>query len=281
MNAPIAVYTDLDGTLLELETYDHTMVMPNVKRLKKQGIPVIFCSSKTLAEQIFYQEKLGISFPMIVENGSAVFIPKSFHTFFSKSGLAEYGNYWMHVLGHTAPFILDVIKNLKNSLNLSVYGYSDLDNKEISSLTSLSENDLQRTKERLFSETLIKGDFESATFKEFEVQLTNFDLQCVPGSKFYTITGKKSDKGKAIKWLQNQFKLIFGKQPESIGIGDSLNDMPMLKTVDHAYLVQKPDKTWANTNIPNLAKIEGIGPHGWNIIAGNLLMGCNPNCHLH
>jgi len=57
-----------------------------------------------------------------------------------------------------------------------------------------------------------------------------------------------------------------GGEFTTIGIGDSLNDLPMLQAVDTAILVQKPtgeyDKTVLAKIEPTLAK--GIGPIGWN-----------------
>ena len=50
---------------------------------------------------------------------------------------------------------------------------------------------------------------------------------------------------------------------KTIGIGDSFNDMPMLAEVDSAVLVQKPGGCWENMELPNLYKVEGIGPEGW------------------
>jgi mannosyl-3-phosphoglycerate phosphatase len=58
----------------------------------------------------------------------------------------------------------------------------------------------------------------------------------------------------------------------TIGIGDSLNDAPMLASVDLPILVKKPDGTYdADIHIPNLLKTDGIGPEGWNTIMLNLL----------
>ncbi|MCG7852909.1 MAG: HAD hydrolase family protein, partial [Methanosarcinaceae archaeon] len=44
------VFTDLDGTLIDHDTYSYKAARPALAALKKQGIPLIFCTSKTRAE---------------------------------------------------------------------------------------------------------------------------------------------------------------------------------------------------------------------------------------
>lgn len=45
------VFTDLDGTLLDSETYSCEKSLAMINRLKESGTPLIFCSAKTRVEQ--------------------------------------------------------------------------------------------------------------------------------------------------------------------------------------------------------------------------------------
>ena len=47
----------------------------------------------------------------------------------------------------------------------------------------------------------------------------------------------------------------------------------MLVAVDHPFLVQKPDGSWAELDVPGLQKLEGIGPKGRNMMAEEILSG--------
>lgn len=50
----------------------------------------------------------------------------------------------------------------------------------------------------------------------------------------------------------------------SIGIGDSMNDLEMLKVVDFPVLVKKyTGKHQSGINLNNMIYTEGIGPAGW------------------
>jgi mannosyl-3-phosphoglycerate synthase len=48
------VFTDLDGTLLHPITYSYHESVEAVKWLRENGIPIVFCSAKTRAEQKVY-----------------------------------------------------------------------------------------------------------------------------------------------------------------------------------------------------------------------------------
>jgi mannosyl-3-phosphoglycerate phosphatase len=58
----------------------------------------------------------------------------------------------------------------------------------------------------------------------------------------------------------------------SIGIGDSLNDLPFLLSVDKPVLVKKKSgKHDARIKIPGLLRTQGKGPEGWNQAVLDLL----------
>jgi mannosyl-3-phosphoglycerate phosphatase len=65
------VFTDLDGTLLDSRTCSYEKSLAAINRLEQKGIPIIFCSAKTRAEQEVYRRELGLRHPFVVENGGA------------------------------------------------------------------------------------------------------------------------------------------------------------------------------------------------------------------
>ena len=71
---PFVLFTDLDGTLLD-ERYRAGAAAPALARLRSVSVPVVFCSSKTRAEQEPLRRRHRVGGPFIVENGSAVLIP--------------------------------------------------------------------------------------------------------------------------------------------------------------------------------------------------------------
>jgi mannosyl-3-phosphoglycerate phosphatase family protein len=75
------VFTDLDGILLDSETYSYEKSLAAIKLLKDNDISVIFCLAKTRAEQEIYRHELGLFHPFIVENGGAIFVPRAYFPF--------------------------------------------------------------------------------------------------------------------------------------------------------------------------------------------------------
>lgn len=63
------VFTDLDGTLLDHETYSWEAARPALERLELSGIPWILVTSKTRAEVELWRKQLGNRHPFIIENG--------------------------------------------------------------------------------------------------------------------------------------------------------------------------------------------------------------------
>jgi mannosyl-3-phosphoglycerate phosphatase len=52
---------------------------------------------------------------------------------------------------------------------------------------------------------------------------------------------------------------------ETVGIGDSINDAPLLAMVDYPILVQKPDGSYdPDIHLSGMVYAQGIGPVGWN-----------------
>ena len=85
----------------------------------------------------------------------------------------------------------------------------------------------------------------------------------------FHLTGN-NDKGEAAEILmrcyQREQRLRFRSRPaESVGIGESINDIPLLTVVDHPILVQRPDGSFdTDVLLPRLVRTRGIGPTGWN-----------------
>jgi mannosyl-3-phosphoglycerate phosphatase len=70
---PLIVFTDLDGTLLDHESYSFDPARPALDRLALAGIPLILASSKTAAEIDAVRRAVGCSdYPAIVENGAGL-----------------------------------------------------------------------------------------------------------------------------------------------------------------------------------------------------------------
>ena len=73
----MVVFSDLDATLLDHETYSWAAASQALDWLQENGLPLVLCSSKTLAEMQVIHRELALTAPMVTENGAAVATPPS------------------------------------------------------------------------------------------------------------------------------------------------------------------------------------------------------------
>ena len=254
MQEKIIIFTDLDGTLLDKNTYSFEKALPVVKKLKERKIPLIFCTGKTRAENEYYQKKLGLREPFIVENGGAIFIPKGYFSFPTPEIIK---------LGVSVTKLREALEKIRKKTKFKILGFGDMTAKEVAKDANLPLNLAKLAKKKEFNESfkfLEPKEKEKILFREIKKLGFNY----AHGGRYYNIFGKNTDKGKAVKKLTELFKREF-KKVKSIGLGDSPNDIPMLKAVDLPILVKTPEGKWHPkvAKLKKVVKIDGIGPEGW------------------
>lgn len=260
MKKPV-IFTDLDGTLLDHDTYSFVKALPALGLVKEKDIPLVLCSSKTKREIEHYREKLTNAHPFISENGGGIFIPDGyFKVQITNYKLQAEKDYVLIRLGSGYPDLRRAIAELRGE-GFPVRGFGDMTVKEISEATKLSMEEAEMAKERDFDEPFFfDGNENSLPFLFDAIKALGFHYT---QGKFFHILGD-SDKGKAVAILTGLYREEYG-DIETIGIGDSPNDIPMLKEVDIPVIVQKPSGRYdPRINVLNLVKADGPGPEGWN-----------------
>ncbi len=251
------IFTDLDGTLLDAGTYSFNDAAPALAMIREKGVPLVLCSSKTRAELDLYQHRLGIADPVVTENGGAVFVPIGYFPF--PTGGVQRGKYSISAFGSPYAEIRKTFLLLRERLGSAVTGFGDMTAKEISGLTGLTEEEAALAKKRDFTEPFV---FERQTDERFLTAITDSGLRWTQG-RLFTIMGDH-DKGKAVRLLKGWYERAYGRL-RSIGLGDSLNDLPLLAEVDHPVLVRNADGEHdRRIDLPGVIKAEGTGPAGWN-----------------
>jgi hydroxypyruvate reductase len=251
------IITDLDGTLLDAATYSCAPARQALDIIRARGIPLILCSSKTRAEIEALRGELDNHHPFISENGGGVFIPHGYFT--APFASEDIGGYRLVTLGPPYAEIRRQFVRLREESQARVRGFGDMTAEEVAALTGLSINAAQRARQRDFDEPFV---FEGAPDERFLRAIEESGLRWTEGRLFH-IMGEH-DKGRAVSLL----KALYEKQSgtvESIGLGDSLNDLPLLRSVDVPVLVMHPDGSHdARIDIEGMAKTRLPGPAGWN-----------------
>lgn len=262
----VLIVTDLDGTLLHPETYSFEPARPALTLIKEKGIPLILCSSKTRRELEVWRERLGNTHPFISENGGGIFVPKGYFQF-PVEGQTRNG-YTVITLGRPYSEIRRIFLEIRERLGIKARGFGDMGVEEIAHLTGLPLIDVGLAREREFDEPFIFEEGEKR-IGEFLNAIEEVGLHWTQG-RFYHILGD-NDKGKAFEILKGLYRRAYG-DIKMIGLGDNLNDLPLLQEVDYPVLVRRADGGYdTRIDLPSLIKAKGVGPEGWNEVITGIL----------
>lgn len=263
----VLIFTDLDGTLLDEQTYDFEPALPALRLIKSLGIPLIFASSKTRAEIEFFRERLSLDSPFIVENGGCVFFPPT-------SELGQ-GHAFERIDGYSAILIGRPIMEAHERIprlkeRFCFKGFSEMSPQEIASVTGLKVDQAILASRREFDEPVV---LESpCTDREtFCKEASELGLDCVSGGRFVHLS-LGGDKGRAVEIVLDVYRQLRGPL-FSIGLGDSPNDITMLKMVDKAVLMQDKDSGHMDGLIHgDVIKADGRGPRAWSKVILSILV---------
>jgi mannosyl-3-phosphoglycerate phosphatase len=262
----LLIFTDLDGTLLDLSTYSFQPALPALKALKKRNIPLIFCTSKTRAETERIRQETENTHPFIVENGGAIFIPKDY--FPSESDLinettsrdGKKPEYRIIECGVPYPHLREALSQIQAQFPGKIRGFGDLSVEEIAKLSGLPPEEAALAKQREYDEPFVLEEVSHIDRIQEAARLSN--LQVTQGGQFYHLMGT-NDKGKAVLALMDIFRQRF-RSLRSVGLGDSVNDLPFLSAVDIPILLPKSDGHHdTSVKLDGLIYAKDSGPKGW------------------
>jgi mannosyl-3-phosphoglycerate phosphatase len=77
----LLIFTDLDGTLLDHDSYSFDAAQAALELLRLHQASLIFTTSKTRFEIERLQSAVKICEPFISENGAAIFFPDGYRNF--------------------------------------------------------------------------------------------------------------------------------------------------------------------------------------------------------
>ena len=252
------VFTDLDGTLLDHDTYSWKPAAEALRRLMAEGIPWIFATSKTRAETEVWRQKTGNAHPFIVENGGAAFIPEHYFAG-SVPGTVRRDNF--EVLEWGTPY-LELVDALKQAAFLSqcqVRGFHEMSVQEVATSCAMTPELAELAKRREYDEPFVVIGSERATRLVEAIEAAG--LRCTRGGRFWHITGP-NDKGAALRALRGLFEQA-GGPVTTISLGDGLNDAPLLKEATLPVVIRSPQAGRLQELLPNAAVTRSPGPAGW------------------
>ncbi len=259
----VIVLSDLDGTLLDAGSYSFAPAAPGLELLERHGIPLILASSKTRAELVPWERRLALRHPFISENGGALFVPDGYFPFdLPAARRAGHG----HVFEFGRPYteVVDGLHEAAAATGTEIVGFDDWSEADVARECGLTLAEACRAKQREYDEPfrIVGGPGPVRLFQA----LRGRALHATTGARFHHATGL-TDKGQAATVLKRLFGRATGREVFTVGFGDGLNDVALLRVVDLPVVVRS--RSAAATarvlqRVPRARVSVGEGPQGWN-----------------
>ncbi|MGY5449937.1 HAD-IIB family hydrolase [Agarivorans sp. MS3-6] len=267
----LLVFTDLDGTLLDHDSYSLEAALPSLNQLKLLDIPVIFNTSKTFMEVLEIQKKLSMEQPFAVENGSAICIPLNSPLLIEGMDSLSVGKrHWkIKIFGPSYPDICQYLSVLRQKHHFRFQGFNDMNVEEVQLHTGLAKYDAQLAKQRMASEPVVWNDSQE-NLSIFIKKLEDHNLEVVQGGRFLHIKAR-FDKADAMMWLNQVYQSNFQHDFINLALGDSDNDRTMLEKADVSVVIPRKHSAALFIDHPHCTLAPHSGPHGWNQVVQQVL----------
>lgn len=250
------VITDLDGTLLDHQTYEFTPALKAIAQLEKREVPIILNSSKTKAEILAIRSELNNHELFVCENGG---ILCGIDT--QLDMVEESGEFSTQYLGTPRHEFLPSLRSLKEKLGLDYQGFADASLDRVVRWTGLTPIAAAQAMQREATEPLYWQDTESALAR-FREELKELNLQCVQGGRFHHVMGN-FNKASCFPELKRHYGEVWQEEVKVIALGDSPNDLPMLEQADYAVVIPSSKSNKLQLDRDTIFWATQPAPHGW------------------
>ena len=242
------VMTDLDGTLLDHDSYDWQPAEPALRRLRALNIPVVAVTSKTRAELRDVRSSIPYLSPVYgCENGGLVV---------DRRREPEQ----VEVLGSPVDTLVACFERIRAEQGVLGLGFHEVSDARVAEWTGLPLAQAARAHRREASLPVYWPD-DVPGRSAFVRAVEQAGLRVLVGGRFLHLSGL-ADKGSALVRIREW--LAGGESLKVMALGDSGNDDALLAAADRA--VRLPPKHGAARAEPISQAILASkpGPEGWN-----------------
>ncbi len=259
------VFTDLDGTLLDLETYSWDAARPALDALRSEGVPLILNSSKTRAEIEALRRDMGHDGPFIVENGAALFAPRAILEF---DAFRTVDGYDVVEWGTAYPIIVRTLQDAARQAGLEIRGFHEMSDDEVAKHTGLPLDRARLARRREYDEPFVVVGGDRGALARLEGAVAHRGLRLTRGNRFCHLLGRH-DKAAAARATAEAYRRRVGPV-RTIALGDAPNDLELLRWADVPVIVGSPYASDLSVMLP-AARVWPVGPAGWNMAILELL----------
>lgn len=245
------VLTDLDGTLLDHDSYDWRPAEPSLQALQALGIPVIAVTSKTAAELVSLRTEIPYLSPLMAcENGAVVIDDRA-------------GSQTREVLGEATDTLIGWFNQASQETSARGIGFHQASDQLVADWTGLSLADAAQARAReaslpVYYPSDLPG--RSAFIRAVEAR----GGRVLEGGRFLHLAGH-ADKGTALRWMMHHLNI-----DQTVALGDGGNDDAMLALATIAIRIPTAG-TRRPESLTTIRRASQPGPAGWNEVMLSLL----------
>lgn len=262
------ISTDLDASLLDA-SYRWDGAEAALQSIAEASIPLILNSSKTLAEMRVFSEALGLSTPLIAENGTVIAFPEGMD--WVPDSLVQAEGFGVLRTSMDRGKLLEVAHGLRGSEGYEFKGFADSTAAELFESLGLEIESAKAALKRYGTEPIVwRGtDVALLAFKE---ALEAEGIAVVRGGHFHHLMPLGASKGSALQTVCELYQKGFPKVTwKTLAIGDSPNDSSMLELADEALVIPNPKKGTLRLERAGYTIADAPGPVGWGLAVSKLL----------
>lgn len=241
----IAVFTSLEGALLDARTCDPGPSRAVVRRLLSANVPVIPVTVMTLEEIVPIAADLSLRHAMIFEAGGAI--------------ARRTGERWdVEPCGPPAETLLDVVLEIERQSGASLLIYSAMPESEAARLSGRTGERLRASTQRCFSEPFVIESGDPESVKRTAAAL-GFSVR--RGRRFLHLC-RACDEGEAFTRVRDELECDL-----AIAAGSAPIDAELLARADFPIIVPGPDGTpdaELLAAVPYARIAPAPGPAGWS-----------------
>ena len=247
-----AVFTAIDGTLLDARTFEAGASRSMIGRLHAAGVPVIPVSVMTLDEIAPIAAELGLRRAMVIEAGGAIVRWTD-------------GEWDVEPCGPPSETLLDVVRDIEDRSGANLLVYSALSESEAARVSGLSGEMLHASIRRRFSEPFV---IESGDLKSIRRAAAAAGFSVRRGRRFFNLC-RECDEGEAFTRVRDELRCDV-----AIALGGSAVDTEFLTRADVPIVVPGPDgvpDAELLAKVPNARVAPSPGPDGWAAAVDDVL----------
>ncbi len=259
------IFTDLDGTLLDHNTYSAEPAATLIRSLHETASAYVMpITSKTQSELASLDQKLPFEKSVKVsENGAVIKAPPS-------SPPAKKFARTTMFLGVRYSEILAAIEALPDELRRHIDGFANMTSEDVSRHTGLNIDQAKEAKDRQATEPFLWSGTDDQ-LEDLRAHMAQRGILLQHGGRFHHLTGRAT-KQQALHTIMQAFQ---DHQPEnrfaSVALGDGPNDLEMIEAADFGVIIPNHAGVAISSKKPNVRTAKKPGPEGWVLAVKDIL----------